>query len=867
MMEQLTLTQIWAKTEPFQSILTHSVISGVVSQVLLEQMLAPGVRDRLCRAMSCNRTQLKQWVGYLVSLHDIGKVEGQFQCRWPEMRRQVEAAGLRPQYFDERPVRHEQTTGYCLRHRIWAQAKNRRAKRFYASILAAHHQGKTGIKGNTQEPFWNQKQEELECELRKRFLGTETLWMPAVDKPDQGAVGALLLGIVILADWIASSDCFSQAEEWMSRPDSQERVEERAGQFLQLSGLAYPQGEFGTGFSDVWPNIPKTGMRGLQKEVEALFHTAGERISLVLLEAPMGEGKTEAGVYAALQMERQWGKSGFYVGLPTAATSNQMAGRMRALLELHQLSGSVRLLHSMAWLAGEEDVQLPEFETEEARYAAGWLLPVRRGLLSPYAVGTVDQAMMSVLVVKYGVLRLLGLAGKALVIDELHAYDVYMSEILRRLLEWCRALEIPVVLLSATLPPEKKAQMFSAYTDERPERCYPAVTAVTESGKMIVRPVSRTERRQTVRVSLCPLLHREEELARMAAGLVEQGGCICVLLNTVKQAQAVYSVLRAVGFDGELLLFHARFPAGQRDEIEGRCIRLFGKDKTHRPKKAILVATQVVEQSLDVDFDAMITAVAPMDLLLQRLGREFRHEDTYRPAGLDTPGLYVLTPERPGDFGADGFIYPPCLLSQSIHLLELRTEIRIPEDLPELVTQGYDQEAAPQEELTLWMEHLMDEQVKAATGGIYAILPPEKGFSPITAAEQVQFDDLERSGYLSAKTRLGEPSVRIAILPEPRYQQFRKRAQMAGERLTLSHVSKEEAREIWRASVSVRSKLLGQRAADVIWGEKLLQGVEIYPGIVEPGGKLYYHLGNGTKITADPELGVMFEEDVREGDL
>ena len=398
MMEQLTLTQIWAKTEPFQSILTHSVISGVVSQVLLEQMLAPGVRDRLCRAMSCNRTQLKQWVGYLVSLHDIGKVEAQFQCRWPEMRRQVEAAGLRPQYFDERPVRHEQTTGYCLRHRIWAQAKNRRAKRFYASILAAHHQGKTGIKGNTQEPFWNQKQEELECELRKRFLGTENLWMPAVDKLDQGAVGALLLGLVILADWIASSDCFSRAEEWMSQPDSQRRVEERAGQFLQLSGLAYPQGEFGTGFSDVWPNIPKTGMRGLQKEVEALFHTAGERISLVLLEAPMGEGKTEAGVYAALQMDRQWGKSGFYVGLPTAATSNQMAGRMRALLELHQLSGSVRLLHSMAWLAGEEDVQLPEFETEEARYAAGWLLPVRRGLMSPYAVGTVDQAMMSVMV-------------------------------------------------------------------------------------------------------------------------------------------------------------------------------------------------------------------------------------------------------------------------------------------------------------------------------------------------------------------------------------------------------------------------------------------------------------------------------------
>ena len=867
-MEQLTLTQIWAKSNPFQSILTHSLISGTVAQVLFEQMLAPGVRRQLCKRLSCNLTQLKQWVGYLVALHDIGKVEGQFQYRWPEMREKLDIAGLRPQYFDERPIRHEQTTGYCLSHRIWAQVEDRRAKRFYASILAAHHQGKDGIKGNTQEPFWSQKQEELECELRKKFLGTETLWMPAVDKPDQGAVGALLLGIVILADWIASSDYFARAEEWMSQPDSQRCVEEWAGQFLQLSGLACSQEKFGTGFSDVWTNIPKTGMRGLQKEVEALFQTAGERIALVLLEAPMGEGKTEAGIYAALQMNRQWEKNGFYVGLPTAATSNQMVSRMQNLLELHQLSDSVRLLHSMAWLAGEENVRFPEFETEEARYAAGWLLPVRRGLLCPYAVGTVDQVMMSVLMVKYGVLRLFGLAEKTLVIDELHAYDVYMSEILHRLLQWCRVLEIPVVLLSATLPPEKKTKMLSVYTGESPEPCYPAVTAITETGRVIVRPVTRTERRQTVSVSLCPLLHREKEIARMATGLVEQGGCICVLLNTVKQAQTVYSVLRADGFEGELLLFHARFPAGQRDEIERQCIRLFGKDKTHRPKKAILVATQVVEQSLDVDFDAMITAVAPMDLLLQRLGREFRHEDTLRPAVLNAPHLYVLIPEKTGDFGADSFVYPPCLLSQSIHLLERRTEIRIPEDLPELVAKGYDQEAAPREELTLWMEHLMDEQVKAATGGIYEILPPEKGFSPITAAEQVQFDDLERSSYLSAKTRLGEPSVRIAMLPETRYQQFRKRAQMSEERLTLSHVSKEEAREIWQASVSVQSKLLGQRAADVIWGEKLLQGVEIYPGIVEPGGKLCYHLENGTRIIVDPELGVMFEEgDVCEGDL
>ena len=206
--------------------------------------------------------------------------------------------------------------------------------------------------------------------------------------------------------------------------------------------------------------------------------------------------------------------------------------------------------------------------------------------------------MMSVLLVKYGVLRLLGLAEKTLVIDELHSYDVYMSEILHRLLEWCKALEIPVVLLSATLPPEKKAQMLSAYTDHPIQPCYPSITAVTESGNVIVRPVSRTEKRQTVSVELCPVLHHAEQIAEKAMGLVKDGGCLCILLNTVQQAQETYQALKTKEFDGELLLFHARFPIGQRDQIEQRCIRLFGKEKAARPQKAILVATQVDRKSV-----------------------------------------------------------------------------------------------------------------------------------------------------------------------------------------------------------------------------------------------------------------------------
>ena len=858
---EIDLSQVWAKTEPFQSILTHSVLSGVVAQVLLQKMIVPGVKKQLCAALSCTEDRLTDWIGYLASLHDIGKVEGRFQSGWAFMKERMAQAGMTPDFFDLEPVRHEKTTCQCLRGRIWRGVENRRSAQFYADILGSHHQGKTGTAGERENRTWNALQDELEYQLRVHFLHSELLLIPPVEKCDRGVVGALLLGIVILSDWIASSDFFSQAETWFHKPGAQAHAKQLAEQFLTISGLAAQPEHFGANFQDTWPNIPREGMRGLQAEVESLFKTTEGRISVMLIEAPMGEGKTEAGVYAALQMAQQWEKCGFYVALPTAATSNQMVGRMRSLLEMHRCSQTVRLLHSLAWLSNDtEQLPLPSFETEEERYASGWLLPVRRGLLGSYAVGTVDQAMMSVLLVKYGVLRLLGLAEKVLVIDELHSYDVYMSEILHRLLEWCKALEIPVVLLSATLPPEKKAQMLSVYTDEPIKSSYPAITAVTQSGHVLVHTVDRTEKRQTVSVSLCPILHQAEQIAAKAQDLVQDGGCLCILLNTVKQAQEVYRSLRAKDFDGELLLFHARFPAGRREQLEQRCIQLFGKEKNLRPHMAILVSTQVVEQSLDVDFDGMIAAVAPIDLLLQRVGRVFRHKHTLRPPHITVPHLDVLIPTEPGEFGADGFVYPQCLLHQTIHLLERRQEIRIPEDLPVLVAQGYDPAGAPPEELNSWLEHLMEDQVKAAAGGRCLIREPSKGYTPVVEAEEVQFDDLEHSSYLSAKTRLGEPTVRIALLPLDRFSYFRTKSHPCGDRLWLEEVNREEAHEILKASVPVRSKLLSRGSKDALWGMRLLEGVEVFPGTEDEHGALRYTQTDGSQIVVDKELGVYFED-------
>ena len=766
----------------------------------------------------------------------------------------MEKAGKKPEFADTK-VRHERTTAAALNERIWKELGAEKSLRsFYAGVLGAHHQGKDGEGGSKHtknSSFWNGLQAELEETMRHLFLKTEVVFFPPIEKPWKGPAGALLLGLTILSDWIASGDLFADAETWFDPEKTWAEAEQKVERFLKDSGLCNPDVDFGRDFTEVWPNIPRGGLRGLQEDIESLFAETKERISVVLIEAPMGEGKTEAGIYAALQMARQWKKHGFYVGLPTSATSNQMVGRMREFLALHDLEDTVRLLHSMAWLV-DEDLPEMQFDTEEKAYAARWLLPVRRGLLAPYAVGTVDQAMMAVLMVKYGVLRLLGLAQKALVIDELHSYDVYMSELIERLLEWCKALEIPVVMLSATLPPEKKAQMLSPYITEELPQDYPAITAITEDGRAVVRKIGRTEKHSVMSVSLCPILQDPEQIARKAVELVQEGGCLCVLLNAVDQAQTVYQALKQQSFEGETLLFHARFPAERRQEIEAQCIRWFGKDKSHRPKKAILVATQVVEQSLDVDFDVMMTAVAPIDLLLQRVGRVFRHEDTPRPPQIQAPTLCVLTPQDPRNYHD---VYPPCLRNQSLHLLQDRTAIRIPDDMPQLVADGYDMTAAPPEELEHWMEHLMENEAMSSASTQYLIRSPGKGFSPMKTPESIQFDDLEQSGFLSAKTRLGPPTKRIVLLEEEAFRQLAERAKKVEGIRILDNLSKNEEKDLLKQSVSIQEKKLEgkQSSTEVLYGRKRLEGLLVLRG-EQKDGTIFYH-----NMKLDHELGIRFQ--------
>ena len=758
----MNLSEFWAKTDPYQSVLTHGTTVGLVCRFLFSKYLQSGVRKLLCETSSMKEERLSRFCGYLASLHDIGKVSYSFQAADAATKEKMDMEGLTPSFVGKGPFRHEKTTAVIMKA-LWSEAGcHKREYGDYTELLAAHHQGKSGENDKIRD-IWLPFYREYEARMRETFLDSEKPYFPVPSSEKKGAFQAVLLGLLILSDWIASSELFSQAEQWTTTGVLTETVQSKAETFLSESGMAAAGAIGGVHFRDVWPNIPEGCERELQKKTEELF-SSNDRYLLVLMEAPMGEGKTEAGIYAAARMAEQWGRNGFYVALPTSATSNQMADRMTDFLRLHDIPDSVRLLHSLSWMY--ESATPDVYRSEEEEQIRKWTAPKRRGLLLPYAVGTVDQAMMAAMMIKYGVLRIIGLSGKVLVIDEVHAYDVYMQSILKDLLSWCKALQIPVVLLSATLPKDKKKELLSVYGASCQSGEYPAITAVAENGSTEILPFRNVAMRNEYRIDLAPVLGSPERIALLATKALTEGGCACILMNTVRQAQDVYRCLKDSGFSGELLLFHSRFPVERRAEIEEQCITLFGKNKTHRPRKAILVATQVVEQSLDVDFDYMLSAVAPIDLLLQRMGREHRHADTIRPENLKCPRFTVLIPDD-DSFGSDKYVYPPPLLNQSVHLLQGREIIRIPEDMAELVEQGYDPAAAPQEELDSWLEMLMTDRMSAAESLKYLLGSPDKKFASLH--RQDAFDDLESGDYLSAKTRLSEPTVRIALLDDDLY--------------------------------------------------------------------------------------------------
>jgi CRISPR-associated endonuclease/helicase Cas3 len=775
------LSSFWGKagTSPvWHPAICHMVDVGMVAMAFLERPAGAALRRSLAKGLNTTEPQAVSLIAFLVAAHDLGKVSPGFQAKRADLAPNADGLAYRPA-IDESD--HGRVSLGAIRKGLTDRGFGTDAATGIARALGAHHgtfPAPVAFGRSPGGPSWEAARDAhlralesiFEPELalvrgRDRF---EAAWLMS------------LAGITSVCDWIGSSEDLFPWEQEGGR-DLQayaRRSKDRGGAALVtlgFTGWAPPATPIQ--FSQTF-GFPPNEMQA--RVIEAAVAMAGP--GLMVVEAPMGLGKTEAALAAADVLLQRFGLAGVYYALPTQATSNQMFGRLVEFLDgrYQGLKVDLHLLHGLSDLNPDyANLRLSAIsqDPDATVRASSWFTASKRGLLAPFGVGTIDQALLSVLAVRHVFVRLLGLAQKVVILDEVHAYDTYMSELLDHLLGWLAALGSPVIVLSATLPAPRRQALLAAYSGEAPEptpQPYPLIS-LAERGvraSAVSFAAGRSSRISLVRWDPSEGARPEATAARLAS-LLADGGCAAWICNTVGRAQAAYlAATRAMtGLDCQVSLFHARFPTGARLRVEEAVLSSFGK-KGPRPRRALLVATQVVEQSLDLDFDFMVTDLAPLDLVLQRAGRLHRHGGRVRPADLALPRLAWLDlPEQGGvpELGAHGLVYDPYVLLRSWIALRSRSGVSLPEDIATLIDEVYGGALRPaRPELAAAIDAARDRRegaVRAATQKAVAIeIRPPATIDDLADAHQVLLEDEESADLhqtLQARTRLTRPSITV----------------------------------------------------------------------------------------------------------
>lgn len=707
---------IWAKSGSPDGVsprghglLAHMLDVAAMAEVILERE-SPRVLHWAAQAFGLPRSHCKRWLAALVGLHDFGKAIPGFQANWPQGRQADEAGGL------TFPARASSVEHSCATAALLGKPLHQLSGvdadwlRPALQAISAHHGFHfTPVEIHASCPTdesaaWGQARQHI---LDAYWQTLAPQGAPRLEGISFPAVN-WLAGLTSVADWIASNP------EWFALGERHDELHEHHQRALELArqALDHIHWKETRTLLDATADLDALlsritarrglGARPLQQAGHKLLKDA-QGPALLLVEAPMGEGKTELAFLAHLYLQAANAHRGMYVALPTQATGNALFKRALTFLEAFGVdAGDAQLAHGGAWM--NEDVQrLREIRLKginqskgESLDAATWFSKRRRPLLSPYGVGTVDQALFSVLNVKHHFVRLWGLSNRVVILDEVHAYDTYTSGLIAALLQWLKAVGSSVVLMSATLPKTRRDELLAAWgvdVASVPQQSYPRLLLADERGVHLDEFAARS----------LPPIHLEqldfelEAMADKAAALLATGGCGAVIVNTVDRAQALYRLLQTcLGGEVPLLLFHARYPMNKRSERERAVLEQFGP-QGQRPQKALMIATQAAEQSLDLDFDFMISDLAPVDLLLQRAGRLHRHErkrpDAHREARLWVAGLQLEFPDLKAT--AWEFVYDAYILARTWALLGPEKVITLPGDIDRLVQAVYGDTPLP----------------------------------------------------------------------------------------------------------------------------------------------------------------------------
>jgi len=791
MVENLYL-YLWGKKdnrgEKWHALLWHLIDSGNVAQLIWTNHLSNSFKQQICDIFSLNEPDTKNLVAFWISLHDIGKAGPAFQRKFPEQLQIFIDNGVQlPNIPTQTKGYHSLATTWIVRDYLKSKyPQNLQFVNHIAITLGGHH-GDFPLNEEILESAyqrdhlggsaWQEMRSRLIRDLELIF-NPPNITSPPTERNTLNAVSMLIAGLTTTSDWIASNENYFPY--FGAAVDQKEYVKKSFNYAHQaLLSLGWERWEPDNQRLDFSRLFPNKQPHPLQK---AFFERAANISSpyLVILEAPTGIGKTEAALWLTDRTLQKEKGGGFYIAMPTQATSNQMFKRAEEFLRQRypQEAIKVRLVHGAALLNDLYDefnltgIDQDNQDSYASLTSQDWFLPRKRTLLASFGIGTVDQTFMAVLRARHFFMRLFGLSHKVVIFDEVHAYDVFMLEIFKRLISWLRTVNASVIILTATLPRTSREEMVEAFFLEPkplPDAPFPRIT-ICSSGSAEVIPLPKTDNRTIAMEWL-----NDHDIENAIQEKLMDGGNAAIICNRVKRVQALYDRMITIFPEDEVEIFHSRYPLCWRAEIESRITGRYGKDSQTRPHRSIVIATQVIEQSLDLDFDFLISDVAPVDLIIQRLGRLHRHLVPGRPRQLTKPAIALIHPviDEQGlpVFGDDTFVYKRYVLERTYFCLQQYTALTLPEQSDELIGCVYSQEYHSCIPENLWQVMLshFDEMLEKNTRDELKALnqlihtPDRQVLGRITSTFNDEHDPKSHN-IVNAVTRNTRPSVQLVCL-------------------------------------------------------------------------------------------------------
>jgi len=736
----LSEMKFWAKTtsdgQPGISVRDHCLNVGCVAEALraalttpLQDLLPPGAVT-------------------LAALHDVGKISPGFQTKCIAWRTKFEPPELQAGW-GQREKNHAAVSHALIGAWLGKTLAG------YAIAAGGHHgrfvhnghlpflrQDGLGLKPELEDSTFTPHREEIRRSMAEVF-GHGLPALP-LTKSDEALI-VFLTGFMTLADWLGSNEEFFTLDPAtyampLTLAEAARLGRERSRKVVDWLRWGRTEIKASLAFDQLFPFEPKP--------VQQALMDLAVKPGLFIVEAPMGGGKTEAALAAAYQ---RWtaadGQRGLYFALPTQLTSERIFDeRLKKFLgQALATPDLATLVHGGAWLRKERVLEIhpaspepsatddSEQATEYARDARLWFASSRQALLAPFGAGTIDQALLGVLPAKHCGLRLFGLAGKVVVLDEVHSYDNYTGTLVDHLVADLMRLKATVIVLSATLTARRKRELLlgagvaeAALPPMSAADGYPVITSAVREvdGRWVAAVKDVAWEEAPKKISLDHRSREETGIWTEACAAAQAGACVLVIRNTVALAQETWRTLKEkVCLGGPpVALLHSRFPRWRRDALEDEWIAALGK-KGPRPKGCLLVATQVVEQSVDIDADLLITDLAPTDLLFQRLGRLHRHQPE-RPAGFSGPRAIILHPLLTDEmdekalkvaFGSSGFVYPPYVLWRASRQWQGRPSVAIPQDIRPWLEATYQPTDHPGEGVAALFDDWMKKAEKLGT--------------------------------------------------------------------------------------------------------------------------------------------------------